>query len=153
MKKIVSAFAGLALMTTLTACGGGASEEDLLKELKDQGFSESLANCVLDEVKSNAGSLDDYADMEQDAQQTMAAEAGAECAQDASPEDISGAVEGLDADLSDPALRDSIITGMTSQGIPEETATCILDAAIDAGLTPADFIDPAKITPVAESCQ
>ncbi len=153
MKKIASAFAGLALMATLTACGGGASEEDLLKELKDSGFSDSLANCVLDEVKSKAGSLDEYADMAQDDQQTMAAEAGAECAQDASPEDIAGAAEGVDADLSDPALRDSIITGMTSQGIPEDTANCILDAAIEQDLTPTDFIDPDKITPIAQGCQ
>lgn len=153
-KNIVSAFAGLALMVTLTACGGGggASEKDLLNDLKDQGFTDSLANCVMDEVKSKAGSLDEYADMKQDAQQTMAAEAGAECAKDASPEEIAGAAEGIDADLSDPQLRESIVTGMTSSGVPEKLANCILDAAIEQDLTPADFMDVEKITPITESC-
>lgn len=153
MKKIASVLSGLALMATLTACGGGASEEDLLQELKDQGFSDSLADCVLGEVKSNAGSVQEYADLDADDQQTMAAEAGAECAQSASPEELSGAVDGLDAELDDPALRDSLITGMTSQGLTDEQANCILDAAIDAELTPSDFIDAEKIGPIAQTCQ
>lgn len=54
---------------------------------------------------------------------------------------------------SDPTMRSSIITGMTSQGVTDEVANCIVDAAIAQDLELSDFVDESIIVPLAEACQ
>lgn len=153
MGKIAKIVTGMMMVAVLAACGGGYSEDDARKELKSAGFSGDLADCVLDQIKDEAGSIEKFGDLKSGEQQDMAAKAGAECAKSADPDDIKDIAEGSGLDLKDPAARESIITGMTSSGVPEEMANCILDKAIDEDFEAADFTDATKIQALAQACQ
>ena len=101
MMKSAAALAGLVLILSSSACGSDApSEQDLMDELTSQGFSDSIATCVVDEIKGSSGSLDEFGSLEASEQQDLAARAGAECAQSADPEEIDDVLEGVDAYLS-----------------------------------------------------
>ena len=94
-------------------------------------------------------------DLPANEQQTTAAAAGSKCATDLSEEEAGDLGETLDdqgLELSDPAMRDSFITGMKTQGVPEDVANCILDKMIDEELEIADATDPAIIGRIAQEC-
>jgi len=158
MKTAALALVGLFLSVTLTACGGGGGdpEAEARAELKDLGLSQKMTDCAIAEIKKDAGSLDKYTKLDASEQQTMAAKAGSTCAATMSEDEIGDLTDTLDdqgVDLSDPALRDSFITGMTTQGVPEDVANCILDKMIDEDLKLADVTDATIITRLAEACQ
>jgi hypothetical protein len=159
MKTAALALVGLFLSVTLTACGGGSDgdpEADARAELKELGLSKKMTDCAIAEIKKDAGSLDKYTDLDPSEQQTMAAKAGSTCAANMSEDEMGDLTDTLDdqgVDLSDPALRDSFITGMTTQGVPEDVANCMLDKMIDEDLKLADITDPTIITRLAEACK
>lgn len=160
MKTAAMAVIGLFLTATLTACGGGVSEADAEKdaraELKELGLPKSVTDCAIDGIKKEAGSLGEYMDLPAKKQQTIAAAAGSKCATDMSDEEIGDLGDTLDdkgLDFSDPAMRDSFITGMTTQGVPEDVANCILDKMIDEKLELSDAADATIIGRLAQACQ
>ncbi len=140
----------------MTACGGGGDPEaDARKELKDLGLSKSLTDCAIKEIKSEAGSLEKFAKLDASKQSTLAAKAGSNCSKDMSEDDIgdlADTLEDQDVDLSNPTFRKSYITGMTTQGVPEAVANCIVDKAIDQKLTVTDLIDPQTVQKLAAGC-
>lgn len=160
MKTAAMTLAGLVLAATLTACGGGDSEADIEKDarsaIEKSGLPKSLTNCAIKEIKKDAGSLKEYTELDSSEQQTMAAKAGSTCSKDLSEEDIGDVADSLDeqdVDLSDPTIRKSIITGMTTQGVPTDVANCIVDKMIDEGLKASDMLDASVITRLAQTCQ
>jgi len=144
---------GLTMIAALAACGGGDPEADAREQLSEMGFSDKLTDCVLDELKDKAGSIDKFTDLSASEQQSMATDAGAACASEADPDEIGDVVENSGLDLNDEAARKSIIQGMTSTGVPEEMANCIIDAAIDEGLEVNDLMDATKVQSLAADCQ
>ncbi|GAA3515187.1 hypothetical protein GCM10022234_07680 [Aeromicrobium panaciterrae] len=157
MKTAAMAVIGLFLTATLTACGGGGDPEaDARAELKDLGLSKSMTDCALADIKKQAGSLEKYMDLSAKKQQTIAAAAGSKCATNMSEEEVGDLTDTLDdqgVDFSDPALRDSFVTGMTTQGVPKDVANCILDKMIDKKLKLSDATNPEIITKLAQECQ
>ncbi len=156
MKTAATALAGLVLAFTMTACGGSDDPEaDVRKELKDVGLSESVTDCAIKEIKSDAGSLDKFKKLDASEQSTMAAKAGSTCSKDMSKDDLgelADTLEDQDVDLNNPTFRKSYITGMTTQGVPEELANCIVDKAIDQKLKATDLIDAQTIQKLAAAC-
>lgn len=144
---------GMTMIAALAACGGGDPEADAREQLSDMGFSDKLADCVLDELKDKAGSIDKFTDLSASEQQSMATNAGAACAAEADPDDIGDIVENSGLDLSDETARKSVIQGMTSTGVPEEIANCIVDAAVDQGLEASDLMDATKMQSLVAGCQ
>jgi len=153
MGKIAKIVTGMMMVVLLAACGGSYSEDDAREELKSAGFSGDLADCVLDEIKDKAGSIKAFGDLDSSEQQDMAAKAGAECAKSADPDEIKDIADGAGLDLEDPAARKSIIAGMTSTGVPEDMANCIIDAAVDQGLEVNELMDQDTIQSLAADCQ
>jgi hypothetical protein len=158
MKTAALALVGLFLSVSLTACGGGGDdpEAEARAELKELGFSKKMTDCAIAEIKKDAGSLDKYKDLDASEQQTMAAKAGSTCASNMSEDelgDLAGNLDDQGVDLSDPAFRESFITGMTTQGVPEDVANCMLDKMIDEDLALTDVTNPEIITRLAEACQ
>lgn len=47
---------------TLSACGGGISEDDFRKELTDSGLSTEQANCIIDGILDAGIALEDVTD-------------------------------------------------------------------------------------------
>lgn len=156
MKTAALALVGLFLSVTLTACGGGGDPEaDARDQLKDLGLSEKMTDCAIKEIKKESGSLEKYVKLDASEQQKIGAAAGSTCAKNMSEEEIGDLSDTLDdqgVDLSDPALRDSFITGMTTQGVPEDVANCMLDKMIDEGLGLADVTNTEIITRLAQEC-
>ena len=158
MKTVAAALSGLVLALTLGACGGGGGdpESEVRSELKELGLSKSVSDCVVKQLEKKAGSLEKYADLEDSEQQDAAAKAGAKCASNMSKDEIGDLSKGLedqDIAISDPSFRKSFITGMTSQGLPEALATCILDKAVGEDLKTTDLVDQATVQRLAASCQ
>lgn len=159
MKTAAMAVIGLFLTATLTACGGGVTEADAEKdaraELKGLGLSKSVTDCAIAGIKKEAGSLEKYMDLSAKKQQTIAAAAGSKCATDMSEEEVGDLTDNLDdkgVDFSDPAMRDSFITGMTTQGVPEDVANCILDKMIDQKLELSDVTNAEIMGKLAQEC-
>ncbi len=76
------------MIAALAACGGGDPEADAREQLSKMGFSDKLTDCVLDELKDKAGSIDKFTDLSASEQQSMATDAGAACASEADPDEI-----------------------------------------------------------------
>jgi len=152
MGKITKTLTAVLMMAVLAACGGDP-EADARDQLKEFGFSDDLTNCVMDEIKKNAGDFDKFADLDATEQQEMAAQAGASCAQSTDPEDLTDLLENNDVDLSDENVRKGFVEGMTSTGVPEDTANCIADKAIADDLAVSELTDPATIQELAAACQ
>ncbi len=159
MKTAAMAVIGLFLTATLTACGGGTTEADAEKdaraELKELGLSTSLTDCAIDGIKEKAGSLKEYTELSTSKQQTIAATAGADCAKDLTDEevgDLGETLEGQRDQLKEPAARKAFITGMTSQGIPEDVANCIVDKIIEDEVPLTDMADPTVMGQLAQEC-
>ena len=150
-------FVGLVLSVALTGCSGGDPETDARTELKELGFSKTLEDCAIAGIKKKAGSLEEFMDLDAAEQQTVASEAGAQCAANISEEDLGDLAAGLEDKgiaLDDPGIRESVITGMTSAGgVSEEMANCIYDKMIDQDLELADVTDPEIIGKIAQECQ
>ena len=159
MKTAAIALVGLVLSVTLTGCGGGGGdpETDARAELKDLGFSKKLEDCAIAGIKKEAGSLEEFMELDASEQQTVASKAGAKCAENISKEDLGDLTAGLEdegVDLKDPSVRKSVITGMTSAGgVSEDVANCIYDKMVDEGLKLADITDPEIIGRIAQTCQ
>jgi hypothetical protein len=150
------AFVGLVLSVTLTGCGGGDPEADARAELKKLGFSKTMEDCAIAGIKKEAGSLEKFMDLKASKQQTIAAEAGADCAENMSEDEFGDLAENLDeggVDFNDPTFRKSFITGMTGQGVPESVANCILDKMVDQDLAMTDVTDPEIMARLAQECQ
>lgn len=139
------------MVAVLAACGGGYTESDLRDELADLNIGDTFADCAVDQIKEKAGSFEEFGDLSESEQKTMAAEAGAACVNEVDPENL-GELAG-ELDLEDPDARASIITGMTSTGVPEDVANCIIDEAVAKGYGADDLMDEAKITDLANACQ
>lgn len=144
---------GLFMFAALSACGGGDAEADVRKQLKDFGFTDKLASCVMGEIKDKAGDFDSFAEKSTAEQQKIATQAGAECGKNADPEELQDVLENTDVSLEDPAVRKSFVEGMTSTGVPEELANCITDAAIDKKLEMSELTDQATIQELMTACQ
>jgi hypothetical protein len=157
MKTAAMAFVGLLLSVTLTGCGGGDPEADARAELKELGFSKKLEDCAIAGIKKEAGSLEKFMDLDSSKQQSIAAQAGADCAENISEDEFGDLAENLDegggVDFNDPAFRKSFITGMTGQGVPESVANCILDKMVDQDLAMTDVADPEIMARLAQECQ
>jgi len=143
---------GLMMVAALSACGGDP-EADARKQLKEFGFNDKLADCVMDEIKDRAGDFDKFADMKSDEQQKLAAQAGAECGKNAAPEDLEDVLENSDVSLENPEIRKGFVEGMTSTGAPEELANCIADEAIAKGLEMSELTDATKIQELMAACE
>lgn len=156
MKTVAMAFVGLVLSVTLTGCGGGDPEADARAELKELGFSKKLEDCAIAGIKKEAGSLEKFMDLEASKQQSIATQAGAACAENITEEDLGDVTDGLEDqgfDLSDPSIRESIITGMTSAGgVSEEVANCVYDEMVEQDLSLTAITDPEIIGKITESC-
>ena len=160
MKKAAVVLVGLVLSVALSGCGGGVSEADAEKDARDElkalGLPKTLTDCAIKEIKKEAGSFAEFRELSASKQQTIAAEAGSECSKDLSEDevgDLADTMEDQDLDLSNPAFRKSYITGMTSQGVPEDLANCIVDKAIAQELTAKELVDPQKIQVLAGECR
>lgn len=150
------ALVGLLLSVTLTGCGGGDPEADARAELKKLGFSKKLEDCAIAGIKKEAGSLEKFMDLDASKQQGIAAQAGADCAENLSEDEFGDLAENLDeggVDFNDPAFRKSFITGMTGQGVPESVANCILDKVVDEDLAMTDVADAETMARLAQECQ
>ena len=158
MRTVALALIGVALSAMLAACGGGGGdpEGDARAEFKKLGFPQELTDCAIARIKKDAGSLEKYMDLDSATQQAIASSAGAKCSGEISQDEVGGLLENLEdrgVELGDPKFRASIINGMTTAGMSEDMATCIVDKMIDEDLGVSDVTDAAVVGRLAEQCQ
>lgn len=148
---------GLFAAATLTACGGGVTESELREEFESMGYPDRLANCVVDEIKKSSGGIDAFGDLEESEAHRAASEAGAACAQGASPEELTAIAKIMEKNgvtLKDSQVRQGVVAGMVKVGVAEDLANCVVDKAIDQNVTLVQLInDESKVQALAQACQ
>ncbi len=128
----------LSLALLAGACGSGASREDGVKQLVDQGMSQPAAECFFDELEAAGFNASDMAtDNPSDELRRAGEQAMANCA---SGDDLTALLQ--DSSLDDEAVRNRFVEGMVSGAggtIDRAQAECITDYIIDQGVTLADI--------------
>ncbi len=152
--------AGLMMVAALAACSGGSdgdggkdggddSSAQVRQQLIDMGYTDDLADCLIDEI----GDTDAFMKSDPESQKDAATQAGIDCAGKVDKDSIADTLDETGLDLTDPTARESFITGMTSSGVPEDVANCIVDKAIEQDIEVSELLEPETIQPLAQACQ
>ncbi len=147
MNRIYAALIALALL--LTACG--SAEESFRDQLTEMGFSNDTADCLIEELDARGLGVEDITDDAiEDGMPAGAEEAMNACMSSAANDLIDGdddAARVVDDDDDDDAdaddsgddiqtrelnsLEQGFVQGMTSEGVSEEAARCVLGSLME----------------------
>ncbi|MDQ6526961.1 hypothetical protein RB608_25315 [Nocardioides sp. LHD-245] len=152
MGTVLKILVGLLLTGALTACGDDP-EADLRSQVNDLGLGDEIADCIITELRDEAGSLDALSELSLSEQRKAAARAGAACGKKTSPEELRAAMEKGDFDVFDDRARTALLEVMMSRGVPKKKARCVVDRAMEQGLKPTDLLDQPTMQEIVAFCQ
>jgi|GEM_PF-3721598 len=144
------------LLVALASCGGDDdTDEGTLRDLVEASTSGELADCILAGFEDEGVTdLEDFGALSSAERRDLTQRATLGCSQVMPVDDFADSLDDEAFDLTDPAVREDLIEGMTKRGVTTQAqARCVLDLALEQHLSGRDLFDADVMVPLYEACR